>query len=212
LVKSKFALLMAGLTALMAVGAMSASAASASAQFHMESSPTFFKGEQETKNVLTMTGGTFKCTGAEATSGEIVGTSVETLSVHPSYTGCTGLGQQAIVNTTGCRFVMSAKSAGVGAFNISCDTGSSIVMTWLTAGCTWRIGAQTPANDLISYENQGTGALRRILVTFHLEGIQYTSSGGICGASGTNGTLTGSFLLKGYNNATFATQHSIRVE
>jgi hypothetical protein len=212
LVKSKFAFLVVGLAALLAFGAMSASAASASAQFHAESSPTFFKGEQETKNVLTTTGGTFKCTGADFTSGEVRGTSFETLQVHPEYTGCTGLGQQAVVNSYGCYFGMSANSAGVGALRINCETGKQITMTWLTAGCTWTIGAQTPANDLISYENQGTGAQRRIVVTFHLEGIQYTSSGGLCGASGTNGTLTGSFLLKGYNTAAFATQHSIWVE
>jgi hypothetical protein len=187
--------------AIMAMTAVAASAASAS-NFGTESSPTFFKGTQETKNVFIIGGGTAKCTGATFTSAEVTGTSgITSITVHPEYTGCTAFGQTATVNTgtisNGCNYVLTATSTTAGKVVIECATGKSIVVTATTAGCTVTVPGQTPTTNAVAYENQGSGATASVLVTSTVEGLTYTSSGGICGASGTNGTYIGSVLFKG---------------
>jgi hypothetical protein len=58
---------------------------------------------------------------------------------------------------------------------------------------------------MVDYENKRTGATESVLVTSTVEGLTFTSSGGICGASGTNGTYIGSVMYKGYSSATFVT-------
>jgi hypothetical protein len=200
--------------AIMAMSAVAASAASA-ANFGTQSAPTFLKGVQETKNVFTVTGGTVKCTGAEFTSAEIKNKEESAITVHPEYTGCTAFGQAATVDTgtisDGCNYILTATSTTTGGVTIECEAGNNIVVTATTAACTITVGGQVPTNNMIDYENRGSGAIADVLVTSTVEGIKYTSSGGICGASGTNGTYTGSVLTKGYNTAGFVTQHGIFV-
>jgi hypothetical protein len=204
--------------AIMAMSAVAASAASA-ANFGTESAPTFLKGVQETKNVFTVSGGTVKCTGAEFTSAEIKNKEETSITVHPTYTGCTAFGQAATVNTTGCNYILTATSTTTGGVVVECEktivggkeVEDKIVVTANTAGCTITVKAQTPTNNMVDYENKGSGATASVLVTSTVEGLTYESTGGICGAPGNNGTYTGSVLTKGYNTAGFVTQHGIFV-
>jgi hypothetical protein len=202
--------------AIMAMTAVASASASA-ATFGATKSPTFIKGEQSTKNVFTVSGGTVKCTGATFTSAEVTGTSgITSITVHPEYTGCTAFGQTASVNTgtisNGCNYVLTATSTTAGNVVIECAAGKSIVVTATTAGCTVTVPGQTPTTNAVAYENQGSGATASVLVTSAVEGITYTTTGGICGAGGSTGTYTGSVLTKGYDTASFATQHGIFVE
>jgi len=197
-----------GLAAVAVLALTAVSAASASAHtFTAASSPTWLKGEQSTKNVFTVNGGTVKCTGATFTSGKEVGTSLSSVTVHPSYSGCTAFGQEAEVNTgtitNGINYVISAE----GTVNIvKVGTGTGIVVKAKTAGCTVTVAPQTGLSS-VTFTNEGSPSA--VLVTAAVEKITYTSSGGICGESGTNGKYSGSVLTKGFGTETFTEQHAI---
>jgi hypothetical protein len=210
------------LSAMVAVGALSAGSASAAAgeidlACHTGADSCFLFGEQTTTNVFTVTGGNVKCTSAkftgEGTGGTTATTVVSkeadwtfhTVTVHPEYSGCTAFGQAATITTTGCNYNLTASSKTAGNASIECETGKLITIKANTAGCTVTVGAQTPANNKVDYENSGTGSEKDVLVTATVgtstAGITYTSSGGICGASGTNGTYTGTVTEKCWKNA-----------
>jgi hypothetical protein len=213
----RFKLMGVAVVAVLALTAVSAAAASAHT-FKTASSPTFLNGEQVTKNVFTVEGGTVKCTGAVFTSGEITGTSLSSVTVHPSYSGCTAFGQEAEVNTgtstNGCNYELTAE----GKVSIKCvGTATGIVVKAKTAGCTVTVKGNSTENQnlgTVSYANKTDGSFTDVEVTAAVTGIKYTSSGGICGASGTAGGYTGSVLEKGYKNTTFtaANQHSVSWE
>jgi hypothetical protein len=65
------------------------------------------------------------------------------------------------------------------------------------------MGSQSNIGGSVSGKNEGSGSSRDILLTYSLEKINYTSSGGICGSAGahSDGTLTGSITLKGFSGA-----------
>ncbi|HEY1853020.1 MAG TPA: hypothetical protein VGG40_00405 [Solirubrobacterales bacterium] len=180
--------------------------------FHSESSPTFLAGEQMTENIVTVNGGALKCTKQVFQSAEIIGTNWLTSSLAPELSGCTFIGQTATANTSGCKIVLTASSSVAGTMAISCEAGKSITYTANTSKCTVTIPAQEPGTPTISFTNEGSGATRTILVTWSVSGITYTSSGGACGTSGSNGKLSGTVKLKGYSNAGHTIQHGIWVE
>jgi hypothetical protein len=212
----RFKLIGLAVVAVLALTAVSAAAASAHT-FKTASSPTFLNGEQVTKNVFTVSGGTVKCTGATFTSGELTGTSLSSVLVHPTYSGCTAFGQEAEVNTgtstNGCNYELTAE----GKVSVKCvGTGTGIVVKAKTAGCTVTVNGGTENQNLgsVTYANKTDGSFTDVEVTAAVTGIKYTSSGGIWGASGTAGGYTGSVLEKGYKNTTFtaANQHSVSWE
>jgi hypothetical protein len=184
----------------------------AATRFHAESSPSWVRGSQATENVFTFNGGTIKCSNGAFTSGEVAGTSFSTLTVTPAYSGCTAFGSQVTFEANGCAYALSAGAELVGYAEIICPSGKEIVITRKTAGCSWRIGSQTPAQPRVDYANTGSGSTRGVLVTSGIEGVAYTSSGGLCGASGTNGKFTGSIDARAYDSAAFAGQHGIWVQ
>jgi hypothetical protein len=187
-------------------------------------------GEQtaEGTNTFKVNGGTVKCTTAKYTGQSTEangGTTIETavlingkwvgtgeldwafhlLTVHPEFSGCTGFGQNVTITTTGCNLVWTLDSVTSGTESIECETGKSIVVKATTTGCTVTIGAQTPANNTIDVATEGTPSDVKVTTTIGTEplekGVTYTSSGGACGSSGSNGALRGTITLKGYSSA-----------
>ena len=205
--------------AVLALSAVSAASASAASFFTTQSTPTFIKGLQQTKNVFTDTAGTIKCSAAEFTSGQISSNAVGTVNVHPTYGGCTAFGQAASVSTTSCSYTLSivsvSGSTGDGSIVIDCSSGTTIVINLPAAGCSVTIGAQSfpGGGNTIDYESIGSGATEAILVTSTVSAIVWAASGGICDTNSTGATasITGTVLTKGYDQAAFSTQHGIFV-
>jgi hypothetical protein len=205
------------ISAMAAVGALSASSASAAAgeidlACHTGADSCFLFGEQATENVFTVTGGNVKCLTAKFTGEGTGGTTATTtvskeldwtfhqVTVHPEYGSCNAFGQTVNITTTGCNYVLTASSKTAGNATIECETGKVIEIKGNTTGCTVKVGAQTPTTSTVDYANGGTGSEKDVLVTATVAGITYTSSGGACGASGTNGTYTGSVTEKCWKN------------
>jgi hypothetical protein len=175
-----------------------------------------------------------KCTTAKASANTKGGTTVttetgggadwalHTVTVSPTFSGCTGFGQNLTVAVNECTFTGTVsggtKTPGPyveGTVTIDCPTGKSIVITGNTTKCTITIGAQTPANNVIDVYNEGEGAtadlkIRATVGTEPLEakktGIKYTSSGGACGASGENGVVRGDGTAKCFTTSEHKTQ------
>ena len=204
-----------GLTAVavVAFSAISVAQATAAANFHFESTPTYLKGVQETKNVLATKSGTVKCSVVEITSSPVIPLSIESVVFHPTYSGCTAFGQAASVSTTSCSYTLSVNenSASFGRIGTNCSVGTSIVVTVTAGGCTISVGAQAPSSFLVSYTSSGAGASREITVTFSVSVLTYTSSGGICGTAGTEsvGTYSGTLKIAGFESAAFLVKHGI---
>jgi hypothetical protein len=217
------------LSGMVAVGALSAGSASAAAgeidlACHTGADSCFLFGEQTETNTFTFTGGNLKCTSAKFTGEGTGGTtattvaskeadwSFHTVTVHPEYSGCAFGGQALTIITTGCNYVLTASSKTAGNVSVECETGKLITLKANTAGCTITIGAQTPGNNKVEYANAGTGSEKDVTVTAKVGeatsggGITYTSSGGICGASGTNGTYRGAVTEKCFTTSAHKTQ------
>jgi hypothetical protein len=224
------------IAAMAVTGALTASAASAAVgEFDFAcniDTECFVNGEQKTENVFTVNGGVVKCTKAvfsgKSTAAE-GGTTVTTknttnhdwaihiLKIHPEYTGCTFIGQTATVNTTGCFYTLTATSRTAGTVIISCEGTNVITVTATTAGCTVKVGPQTPANNVVDFAKEEAGGLKDILVTSTVgtethaaghTGIVYTSSGGACGTSGENGYYRGTVTEKAYSDSAHTKQVS----
>jgi len=205
--------------AVLALSAVSAASASAASFFTTQSTPTFIKGLQQTKNVFTDTAGTIKCSAAEFTSGQISSNAVGTVNVHPTYGGCTAFGQAASVSTTSCSYTLSivsvSGSTGDGSIVIDCSSGTTIVINLPAAGCSVTIGAQSfpGGGNTIDYESIGSGLTQAILITSTVTGIDWAGSGNICdkNESASLATYTGSVRARGYDQVGFSTQHGIFV-
>jgi hypothetical protein len=186
--------------AVLAVGAVSASASQA-ATFGSESSANYLKGEQTTRNVWTTDGGKWECTGARYEGGPVSGKEFSEVALHPMVTGCTMIGLPLSVNANGCTVNLSAASTAA----IQCGA-APIEFTLNPISCKVTMGTQTPGKAEVSYTNVGSGPTAYVLLTWHLAGIAYTSSGGFCGASGTDGTLSGTVAIKDYSASNFKFQ------
>jgi hypothetical protein len=201
---------MIGLAALtvLAVSVVTASAAQA-AQFTSAVEDTFLTGEQKTQNVFTTNAGEIKCNTVKfeattkGTADGGLGFTSPTVKVHPTYSGCTAFGFEMKVDMNSCEFEFSASGT---ASIVNCPSTAPITVTIPIAGCTTTIANQGPLGA-ISYSNEGSPS--SILVTFNVTGISYTSSGGLCGASGTNGKYTGSASTKAFSDAAHTTQVAI---
>jgi hypothetical protein len=199
------------LVAVFAMSAVAASAAQAEHKFTSESTTTYLLGEQKTKNVFTTSGGTVECTGAKFEGGPFSGTELKSVTIHPTYTGCTAFGLNATVETTGCNYIIEAAGKEeMGTAKVECEEGKLIRIKPL--GCEVTVGPQTPTTPTVSFTNESTGKTADVLVTAEVGGITYTSSGFPCGPSGTNGTYTGSVTTKGYSDSAHKTQVGIKFD
>jgi hypothetical protein len=197
--------------AVVAVFAMSAVVASAAMaeNFHSESSPTTLTGEQSATHEFTTSVGTVTCTTAKF-SGNVTGTSVSEVSVHPTYEGCklSGININVTITTTGCNYRFYNVASKSGPVDVVCETGKEITVSG--PGCTVKVPGQT-GKSTVSYTNNGSGTGRTVTVTAAVEGLKYSTSGLLCGSSTKeNGTYKGPTLVKGFTGG--GTQQGIFVE
>ncbi|HKO37481.1 MAG TPA: hypothetical protein VJU14_03845 [Solirubrobacterales bacterium] len=166
----KFGVLTVAVLALSAIGAANASAA----QFTASATGTL-SGKATSTHVFTTNGGQVKCT-ALAISGTIKSVASEEQTVEVKYSGCTAFGF-ATVHLTSAVYNYTVS----GQVHIE----KTITITVTGAGCSQTVAPQTVSS--VGYANNA-GKLK---VTPNITGIIYTSTGGLCGSSGANGTTTG---------------------
>ncbi|HKO37825.1 MAG TPA: hypothetical protein VJU14_05600 [Solirubrobacterales bacterium] len=161
--------------ALCAIGAANASAAQFTASATGSLTGSVVAGAEGVQ-VFTTSGGQVKCTAA-ATTGEIKSVASEEQTVEVKYSGCTAFGF-ATVHITPAFYNFTAN----GLVHIE----KSIVITVTGAGCSQTVHPQTVGT--VTFITEANGHMR---VTPHVKTIAYTSTGGLCGAAGNNGTYTG---------------------
>jgi hypothetical protein len=201
------------MVAMLAMTAVAASGASAAVEFHSEAATTNLTGSQTEQNVFNVTGGSVKCNVATF-AGTQSGTTKSEVEVEPKYSGCTAFGQTTHIDSNGCKYVLTA----AGKASIKCGaTPIKITVGTPAVTCTVEVGTHTPKNNDVDYTNEGAGKTRDVLVRATVgklplvagEGITYTSSGGICGASGANGSYRGTVTTRGYSDAAHTVQVGI---
>ena len=118
-----------------------------------------------------------KCTTA-ATSGTIASTNFSEQEMTVSYSTCTAFG---FVNTDISPATYLFTASGL------VHLKNTISISPTGAGCSLTIHPQN-ALGTISYTNLAGGKLG---IDPNVKNIAYTSTGGLCGSAGTNGTYTG---------------------
>ncbi|HEY2715744.1 MAG TPA: hypothetical protein VGI73_05940 [Solirubrobacterales bacterium] len=192
--------------ALILVGALGAVAAGpALAEYHIASvSGGFITGSPVSTNQFVTDVGTASCSSVTFSGTQAVETA-STLTVHPSYSGCSLAGLKITVSTTGCslRFEKpETEPAPVhAALKVLCSAGSSIAIhDSAGVGCSISIGEQGPLSKVSFANNAGPSPpAGTVTFTAALTGITYTYSGGCpsaggVGATHSNGAYSGQLL------------------
>lgn len=167
----RFISLAGAVLALSAIGAANAPAA----EFTASATGQLTGKSVTTPPVWTFNGGQFKCTSSTQT-GEIKSTAFSSLHVTNGYSGCVMFGLPAQVP---------------GAFtpvyhaNGTVDFPYAMTVYVPAAFCSVEIPSQSALSS-VTWENNSGKLLQKVKVT----GITYTTTGPVCGASGTNGTFT----------------------
>jgi hypothetical protein len=165
-------------TALCAIGTGSASAA----QF-TSSATGSFGGHALENQVLTTNAGEVVCTGATS-AGPLQNLADTQIHETRTYTGCKAF-SVATVHTSPVTLTLTADGT------VHVVNPITITPTLFgVSACTITIPAQTWTG--IAYSNVGANNIK---VTPMVTGIVYISTGGPCGASGSNGTLRGASEL-----------------
>jgi hypothetical protein len=208
------------LVAVMAMSAMVASAASADL-FNSEKENTTLTGTQEKhleggveKNDRFITaGGILECTSATYKGTQATKTS-STVTVAPTYSGCTFTGLAATVKTNECTYVFSLIGATTtGQAEIKCPTGKEITVEIgpePTRRCIIHISAQILSG--FGFSISGAGTTRQITFTFNTGfTVKYSQTGlsgsGACATADnqTTGKYIGAATVTGENAA--GTEH-----
>jgi hypothetical protein len=193
------------LIALFATTAMLASAASAAEFNHEggEDARVIASNLNQGAHVFTAgLIGKISCSTATFTGTEFLSSPQPTVTVSPSYSGCTFLGVSNVkVNMEGCEYRFNTPT-GTGPFTgsvtILCPENKKINFT--AEGCTVEVGEQTVST--ITYTNQA-GPPKSVKVTSDAEKITYTG-GLLCpGATGTHsdGTYSGTAISQAENTS-----------
>jgi hypothetical protein len=200
----------AALLACLAVGAVTASAASAGT-FKADSYPAQITGEQTTQVLFAGVVGTWKCNGLTV-QGELKSES-SSLNLAPVYTECSWAGVAATVNMEGCTYEFTAGKTVEGSeskvqatMDIRCPAGKEVKLT-LSNSCTIRIPEQTELGSVTAENTLATEPMG-VDLQLNLSGITYKVVNGLfcpnSPASGTynNGTLKGTVKLSAENPET----------
>jgi hypothetical protein len=175
------------LLAVMAMGALSSSAASAG-EFHSESgTETVIKGSQVGTDVITVNAGTVKC--SEVTyAGTQAGATATTVKVTPTYSECTAFGfVNTKIDTNGCEFELSGDNGSV---KIICPAGKAITVT--AFNCEVTIFGQE-VHEVLTYTNYGVASTRHIGTNWHLSIKYIQHSKSFPGCSGHTTTFSGTW-------------------
>jgi hypothetical protein len=191
----KFKALGLALFAVLAMSALSASAASAG-EFHSEAAHTILSGSQLGEDIFTVTAGTVKC--KEATySGTQSSATATTVTVKPTYTECTAF---TFVNTTidtnGCEYEFSGDDNKVNIVNCT----SALTVT--AFNCYVTVGNQKGLES-VTYTNEGKTTSRDVKVKVGINNVTYTQESksfpGCSNGTMNNGSYTGEATVRGFN-------------
>jgi hypothetical protein len=193
------------LTAIIGMSAMTVSIASASV-FSSEKESTTLTGTQEkhleggvNKNDrFTTDGGIVECTSV-AYKGTQVATTASTMTLAPTYSGCTFTGLAATVTMNGCTYVFSIiGTTTTGEVEIKCPTGKEITID-IGPESTFRCVIHIPAQKLsgITYTNIGATTTREVTIAVNTgTTVKYSETAGT--GSGTcmtsDNTTTGKYI------------------
>jgi len=190
------------LLALVAVSAVGATAASAD-EFTATSYPAVVTGVNEPgfPDESTTTSGAVKCTTTTYT-GTIKEKST-TLTITPSFSGCTAFGFVATVEMNGCDYLfhINGTTSTTGTVDLVCPAGKEVTAVG-KSGATVKCTSHTPAQTnlgTITYSNIGVaGATEEITVFGNISGTKYTHTAGTGVGACTSGSgTTGTYKFKG---------------
>jgi len=171
-----------------AFSAIGVANASAAPSFTTSKAGAALTGTAKGSQVFTTNAGTVTCTSA-ATKGTTAASGSTTQKVFVKYSGCTAFGF-ASVNISEAEYIFNAKAENKNTVTIN----KAIKIEVPLAGCSQTVPAgQTVGTVSFSPANVLTTAL---VEESNVSGITYTSSGGLCGASGSNGTYKGNNEVK----------------
>jgi len=203
--KSKF--LGAALVAVLAMSAVAVTAASGDVFTRETAELSTLSAGQEGTSVMKFHGGELKCT--NVTYAGSVGPS--SITVTPTYSGCTTVGLSAAVDMNGCtyRFNITGGTSTGASLDIVCTGTNEITITAPAVGtkkCIKHIPAQTDLTT-ITGTNIGSGTTKEVTLDINISNMKYsqtagTSETGNCATADntTGGTYTETSTFKGSNN------------
>lgn len=203
-----------GFVAVLAMGAVLASAAQA-AKFKSAETLTVLTGETEAATggavfePVPGSGLAVTCTNGKY-EGTEEGKELTSVTVHPTYTGCTLAGKAATVNTHKCHYKLFAltepkdEPGNMAAVEINeCPEAEQIDISVPELGVTLHVKNQTIKNA-VSYANVGTPG--SVTVTATATGISFTCTpkatclASLGASSGTTATYTDHVLTNGFKD------------
>jgi hypothetical protein len=125
-------------------------------------------------------------------------TTVQEITVIPSYSGCTQGENVLAVTMNGCHYIFTSRTPpGHTTAHFRCPVGKRAELH--TPSGTLSFGEQTPTKGGITYAAVIEGGVSALTANITLEGIHYTCHGAcqISGTSGTSATLTGAATIRG---------------
>lgn len=186
------------IVAMLGVAAVWTGSASALGEkFHSVVEPTVLTGTNEGEDTFTVGAFSVKCT-TTTVSGTWTTKTPETMTLHPTYTGCEDSnGEAASIFTTGCNLVYWSEVLGTSdaKVEVECEAGQSIRVA--VTACTMTITPQ--ANLGATYANGKVNNIGDITVKSTWE-AGFTKHGLCLGIEGTKGKFTGSWTVTGYED------------
>ncbi|HEX5711818.1 MAG TPA: hypothetical protein VFX85_00725 [Solirubrobacterales bacterium] len=197
------------LIAMMAMGAVAASLASAN-EFTATEYPVTLTGFDEAgfAPVFTTTAGTVQC--PTATYHATVEKATTSVPVTPTYSGCTAFGFPAVIDLNGCtyKFNIGAGETTEGTADLVCPAGKEITVTAISAGivkCTVHVAPQTGLGSLkytnILTKETDPPSTEEITIDVTLQKIKYSHTQGTglgsCPSGAGEGSLGGKVVVTG---------------
>jgi hypothetical protein len=188
--------------AAMALSAVAGAASASATQFRAEEYPTTVNGTQTSIQKLTKPGGnSFSCSTVNTTG--TLSAAAKTVTVTPEMKSCTYAGLNATVNPNSCKYVLTSTNEAApftGTLDISCSKGGDSIEVLGAAGCFLKIPAQSGlaaslANDDSSIKSRN----RKVTVSLNATGVKYEGNCFSDVGLHSDGTLTGTSVIKGYN-------------
>jgi hypothetical protein len=172
-----------------------ASAPALGEKFHTEIEPTVLTGSNVGEDTFTVGAFNVHCL-ATVVSGTWAIKTPESMTLHPTYTGCKDSnGEAAAITTTGCNLVYWSEVLGTSDAKVEVECEGTQVIKVAVTGCTMTIAKQ--ANLGATYANGAVGGVPDITVKSTWE-AGFTKDGACLNIVGTKGKFTGSTTVSGY--------------
>lgn len=157
--------------------------------------PVTIHGSTAAAHKFTVEGKTIEC--KENAYHAVLSEPSSTLTVTPSYKGCTAFGLAATVEMEGCTYVLHvAEKESTDNYlayaDVSCPAGKSIKISVPSVGCKLEVKSQNELGTVDLVDDTGASPKKDVTVQPTLKGIAYTvtQDGAFCPLSGT-GEKTG---------------------